>query len=111
MSFKIIATLRFAKDLKRLIRKYPSLKNEYAQLVASLKRNPIQGTPIGRSCYKIRLAVASKGKGKSGGARVITLLVLDDAVLFLVAIYDKSAKKHIADKALQDLLRHVSISM
>jgi mRNA-degrading endonuclease RelE of RelBE toxin-antitoxin system len=72
MSYNIVVTAYFSKHLKRLVKKFPSLKKEFAQLIASLKENPVQGTNLDNNCYKIRLAIASKQKGKSGGARVIT---------------------------------------
>lgn len=72
MSYNIIATPKFRKEIKRLAKKFHSLKNEFATLIETLQQNPTYGTPIGNSCYKIRLAVASKNKGKSGGRRVIT---------------------------------------
>ena len=72
MSFNLLTTSKFDKELKRLAKKYPSLKKEFSTLIFSLKENPTQGTSIGNNCYKIRLAIASKRKGKSGGARVIT---------------------------------------
>ena len=59
---------RFASDFKRLHKKYTSLEEEIEELGQELRRNPTMGTPIGHSCYKIRLAIKSKGKGKSGGA-------------------------------------------
>jgi mRNA-degrading endonuclease RelE of RelBE toxin-antitoxin system len=72
MSYNVITVPRFEKELKRLAKKYPSLKGEFGELIQSLKHNPEQGTPLGNHCFKIRLSIASKGKGKSGGARVIT---------------------------------------
>ena len=67
MSYNIEATGYFKSQLKRLVKKYPSLKSEMSHLLESLEVNPKQGSPLGRECYKIRLAVGSKGKGKSGG--------------------------------------------
>jgi mRNA-degrading endonuclease RelE of RelBE toxin-antitoxin system len=72
MSYKVRTIPNFEKALKRLAKKYPSLKLEYVALLDSLEQNPEQGTPIGNHCFKIRIAIASKGKGKSGGARVIS---------------------------------------
>lgn len=72
MSYNIIASADFHKELKSLVKKFPSLKNEYALLVGELESNPAIGTGIGNNCYKIRLAIRSKGRGKSGGARVIS---------------------------------------
>ena len=65
---------------------------------------PDKGTPIGNECFKIRLAIASKGKGKSGGARIITYLSVTDEMIVLLSIYDKSEKEDISDKELLKLL-------
>lgn len=93
MSYEVIAIPRFARDIKRLAKKYSSLKTEYAELVSTLSADPNQGTPLGNDCYKIRLAIASKGKGKSGSARL--------------TIYDKSEKDSVSDKALNELLGQI----
>jgi mRNA-degrading endonuclease RelE of RelBE toxin-antitoxin system len=108
MSYKIKTIPRFEKDLKRLAKKYPSLKIEYVELVESLKEEPQQGTSIGNSCYKIRLAIASKGKGKSGGARVITYLQVIDTTIFLLTMYDKSEQEDISDKELEELIKELN---
>ena len=92
MSYSIIPTLRFEKELKRLAKKFPSLKNEFAQLIADITENPEAGTFIGNNCYKIRLAIGSKGKGKTGGARVITYLYIETETVYLLTIYDKGEK-------------------
>ena len=107
MSYKVKAIPKFEKNLKRLAKKYPSLKSEYTNLVKSLKENPKQGTFIGHNCYKIRLAIASKGKGKSGGARVITNFVVADDLVYLLTIYDKSEKENLSDKELWELLKFI----
>ena len=104
MSYKIKATQRFEKELKRLLKKYPSLKSEYAQLIQLLEKDNNYGTPIGNNCYKIRLAIASKGKGKSGGARIITFLIHADKELYLISIYDKSEKENILPKELHQAI-------
>jgi len=72
MNYKVENTSYFTRQLKRLVKKYPSVKKEMIRLIESLESDPQQGTPLGKDCYKIRLAITSKGKGKSGGARVIT---------------------------------------
>lgn len=108
MSYKVITIPRFEKDLKRLVKKYPSLKNEFIALVLSLKKQPEQGTALGSNCYKIRLSIASKGKGKSGGARVITCLQVLDTAIYLLTIYDKAEQENIPDKDLRDLLAYIT---
>jgi len=108
MSYNVQSIAVFEKQTKRLLKKYPSLKFELLQLVQSLKQNPEQGTSIGKSCFKIRIAIASKGKGKRGGARVITNFIITDNTVYLLSIYDKSEKDNLSDKELEELLKYLS---
>jgi len=85
VSFKILTIPLFDKQLKRL-------------------SNPSQGAEIKENCFKIRLAIKSKGKGKSGGGRVVTTIFKDGEIIYLLAIYDKSEKASISDKELEILL-------
>ena len=105
MSFKVLTTSDFKRDSKELLKKYKSLKDEVLDLVASLEKDPMQGTSLGNDCYKIRLAIKSKGKGKSGGARVITCAKVVDGFVYLLTIYSKSEKDNISDKELQELIK------
>lgn len=107
MSYNVLTIPPFDKQLKRLAKKYPSLKKEFAELLESLEQEPEQGTNLGNNCYKIRIAIASKGKGKSGGARVITNFVIAEETVFLISIYDKSEKENLTDKELDELLKYV----
>lgn len=90
MSYKVKTIPKFDKELKRLAKKYPSLKKEFIELVESLKEYPDQGTSLGNDCYKIRLAIASKQKGKSGGARVVTYVQVVQTAVYLLTIFDNS---------------------
>jgi mRNA-degrading endonuclease RelE of RelBE toxin-antitoxin system len=107
MSYNLIAVPTFRKELKKLAKKYPSLKNDLTLLFESLEENPTQGTSLGRNCYKIWLAITSKGKGKSGGSRVITNIVVTEETVYLLSIYDKSDKENLTDKELDELLEEV----
>jgi mRNA-degrading endonuclease RelE of RelBE toxin-antitoxin system len=108
MNYNVIATPRFKRDIKKLAKKYPSLKNEYATLINDLEKNPQQGISLGNNCFKIRISIASKGKGKSGGARVITHIVINDGIVFLLTMYDKADRENITDKELDELLDQLS---
>ena len=77
MNYNVIPIDRFKKEAKRLLKKYSSLKGELLQLERQLSDSPNLGISLGHNVYKIRLAIESKGKGKSGGARVITYLVTE----------------------------------
>ncbi len=110
MSFKVIVTNRFEKEIKRLAKKYPSLKQEFAQLVEDVSENPELGVFLGNNCYKIRLAIKSKGKGKSGGARVITYLYIDAETLYLLSIYDKSETSTITQQELEEMVEGLDLT-
>jgi mRNA-degrading endonuclease RelE of RelBE toxin-antitoxin system len=107
MSYNVSTIAPFDKQLKKLSKKYPSLKIEFASLIEILEKDPIQGVSLGNNCYKIRLSIASKGKGKSGGARVITNIVVDKKNVYLLSIYDKSKKDNITDIELSMLLDNI----
>jgi mRNA-degrading endonuclease RelE of RelBE toxin-antitoxin system len=108
MSYKVESTPPFEKQAKKLAKKYPSLKNDLFQLVESLEINPTQGTSLGNNFYKIRLAITSKAKGKSDGARVITFVKIVNKIVFLASIYDKSEQEDISDKELKWLAEIIS---
>ena len=109
MNFNVIAVESFEKHLKRLSKKYNSLKTEIEQLSTSLENNPLQGEPLGKDCYKIRIYIASKGKGKQGGGRVVTCVKIVAGIVFLLALYDKSEKDNISDTELDILLKLAGI--
>ena len=105
MNYSVKTIAFFEHKAKKLVKKYPSLKQELSELVQSLKTEPKQGTPLGNSCYKIRLSIASKKKGKSGGARIITNVYVAGETVYLLTIYDKSEQEDISDKELLALLK------
>ncbi len=79
-------------------KKYPSLKKELAELFEHLANHPDQGKALGNNFYKIRLAIHSEGKGKSGGARIITYVRIIHSEVYITSIYDKSEKSNITNK-------------
>ena len=107
MSYNIKTISTFEKQASRLSRKYNSLKSELIELVKSLKENPLQGDIIGKNCYKIRLTIESKGKGKSGGARIITNIHICNETVYLLSIYDKSDKDNLSENELIKLLSEI----
>ncbi len=109
MSYSVYPTPDFKKFLKKLTKKYPSLKADLQGLIDTLKEKPDSGLHLGHGIYKIRLAITSKRKGKSGGARVITFLVTQDQEVYLVYIYDKSQLDNITKEQILDLLKKVGL--
>jgi len=105
MSFNIVVTNGFKKHAKSIAKKHRSLKSDLNKLIDSLEENPTQGEALGKDCYKLRMAISSKGKGKSGGSRIITCVKIIEQNAYLLTIFDKSDKKNISDKELDELLR------
>jgi mRNA-degrading endonuclease RelE of RelBE toxin-antitoxin system len=109
MSFKIISIPSFDKELKILSKKHRSVPKDYEKLLDDLEKNPKIGDEIIQNCFKIRMAISSKGKEKSGGARVITFVYIQDETVYLLSIYDKSDQENISDKELRDLIQSLDL--
>jgi len=108
MNCKIETTPDFARELKQLAKRYSSMKEDYRNFLDALRKSPLQGEPLGMHLRKVRFPIASKTKGKSGGARVITHTVLmetDGANITLVTIYDKSDMASISNHDLRKLMK------
>ena len=102
----------FAKEAKRLAKKYPSFKQDYKDFLVSIMNNPLQGDEITKNIRKIRMAI--KAKGKSGGARVITFNILTDIenghVVFLL-LYDKKDASTVKVNVVKQLVRDMGLDL
>ena len=118
MNVSINITKGFKRQAKPLLKKYISLKTELLELQVDLSKNPTMGVQTGEDIYKIRLKVKSKGKGKSGGLRVITFvetIIITDVInedesafsVNLIAIYDKSDTESLSISEIEALLREI----
>lgn len=114
MKVEINVTESFKKAARPLIRRYRSFLDDLTSLEKDLIQNPTLGASLGGNVYKIRLRIKSKGKGKSGGARVISLVeflveVNSDrsTVVNLITVYDKSDQSDISDRELRKLIAAV----
>ena len=109
MRYRIKTHQDFDKEFKRLCKKYSSLKADLSALGKSLSENPDQGTSLGKGVRKVRMAIVSKGKGKSHGARVITyteaIVCADNEGTVLLTIYDKADRDSISAAEIDELLR------
>lgn len=108
MKYNIIATPLFQKNIKRLAKRYLSLRKDYDVFLSELKANPQMGIDLGGGLHKIRMRIADKNKGKSGGARVITFNVIvatEESHLYLVCIYDKSERENMTTDEIRSILK------
>jgi mRNA-degrading endonuclease RelE of RelBE toxin-antitoxin system len=104
----------FERGAKALRKKYPSFENDYDTFLNELEANPFAGESLGQHTYKHRMAIASKGKGKSGGARVITYNLQqvseEEVLITLMSIYDKSDMENVSDAYLRSLVKQIEAS-
>jgi mRNA-degrading endonuclease RelE of RelBE toxin-antitoxin system len=104
MNFEIISLPIFDKQVKRLSKKYPSIRKDLVVFTNELLQNPKQGSSLGKNLYKVRMAIASKGKGKSGGARVVTYVKVVNNKIYLAFIYDKNELDSLNQKQLDEII-------
>ena len=112
MNWTISTVPDFDREAKRLAKKYKSLRSDLSQLKDELNQNPFLGVEILPGVRKIRLAIASKGKGKSGGARIISFIAVTDCNngdIILLYIYDKSESPNIQTDYLKKLLKDLDL--
>ncbi len=107
MNYNVETIPFFDKQAKRLAKKHKSLKNDLTKLIENLEKEPKQGIDLGNNVYKIRLLIKSKGKGKSGGARVITHIRVTKKIVFLLSVFDKSEQSTITDKQIAELMKQI----
>jgi len=106
MNYKVVTTKKFEREFKLLSKKYHSLDNDYEILIKELEKKPTMGYELGGNIRKVRMAIASKNRGKSGGARVITYNLLVDAEnakIYLLTIYDKGKQDSISKEEIKFL--------
>ena len=112
MSLEIVRSDYFTSEFKRLAKRYRSLAKDYEAFLESLKANPLQGVEIAPHVRKIRMAVASKGRGKSGGARVITfnaLVTEHDGTVYLLLVYDKADTSNVKMKVVKEVIKEMGL--
>ncbi|HBX44283.1 addiction module toxin RelE [Limibacterium fermenti] len=104
MNFEIILTPNFEKEAKALQKKYPSFKSDLIELITVLVKDPMIGVEVYKNCFKIRFPIKSKGKGKSGGGRLVICVRVMQEKIYLLSVFDKSEKENVTDAFLRQLL-------
>lgn len=101
----------FERRAKALAKKYKSFVDDYEVFLNDLERNPFQGVSLGNSIYKTRMKISSKGKGKSGGARVLTYNVSEEhperIVITLMTVFDKNEMENVSDAYIKSLIKEL----
>ena len=110
MNYSIDTLPSFDKKVKKLAKKYKSLKSDLRELVKELMQNPTVGADLGNGVRKVRMAISDKGKGKSHGARVITyttIISVEEGIITLLDIYDKAEQNTSTEKEISLLLKEI----
>jgi len=103
MNFEVAP--EFEKSLRRLYKKYPSLKADYLAFLSELEKNPMLGDEIFPNCRKVHIAIKSKGKGKRGGGRIIFYFEIVEDLIILLFIYDKSEIENVQTAFIEQILQ------
>lgn len=114
MSFDVLPTSHFLKEVKALAKRYRSIKSDLNDLIDTLEIDPYQGVELAPGVRKIRVAITSKGRGKSGGARVITYTVAYTASVktgkvYLLDIYDKSVSSTVDISVIKEMIQNLEL--
>jgi hypothetical protein len=104
VSYSVTVSVSFKREAKKLKKRHKSLSVDIEKLIDSLEADPTQGTALGQNCYKIRLNISAKRKGKRGGARVITHVRVVGEIVYLLSIYDKSDKENVSEAEIDAFL-------
>ena len=104
MNYKIDIIPRFEKDVKKLKKKFPKLKNDLTSFINELSSNPELGINLGENIFKIKIPNSSIPTGKSGGFRIITYFKKDD-ILYLVTMYSKTEQDSILTEKLKRIVK------
>jgi mRNA-degrading endonuclease RelE of RelBE toxin-antitoxin system len=109
MNFRVKTTPDFDKEVKRIAKKHKGIVESVSKLIDDLETNPLLGTNLGQNVYKVRLAISGTNKGKSGGARVITYVVIVKETVFLADIYLKSEQDSVENEEVIQRLKDFGI--
>jgi mRNA-degrading endonuclease RelE of RelBE toxin-antitoxin system len=66
MNYKIDTIPRFEKDVKKLKKRFPKIKNDLVKFINELSLNPELGINLGENIYKVRILNSSIPTGQSG---------------------------------------------
>lgn len=113
MSYSIRTIKSFDKEVKRLSKRYRSLKQDLIAFIEELQNNPYGGVDLGNNIHKVRMTISSKGKGKSHGARIITstsaIISREEGEITLLYIYDKSERSSLTDGFIAQLVEEARL--
>lgn len=112
MKYSLVVQPTFLKAAKQLGKRYPSFVDDLVRFREDLLAQPEQGVDLGGGLRKIRMRIRSKGRGKSGGARVIAytaIVAMEESTIHLLFLYDKADRSTVSKKDLEILLEECGL--
>lgn len=112
MNIEIRTSVYFDREFRKLSKRYKSLANDFRLFIKELQSENVHGKEVIKGLFKYRMAITSKNKGKSGGARIISneiLLSVDEKTIVLLAIYDKSDRSNIPNSIIKELQKQAGL--
>jgi len=109
---RIIITEPFRRKLKKLEKKYPSIKNDLSGLLSDMEDGKISGDPIPglfNKVFKVRAGSSDMKKGKSGGFRIIYYVDNENGEIYLLTVYAKTKNENIPVKDIQAVLKELDL--
>lgn len=114
MQYKISFTSQFTTEFKHLSKRHRSLLTDFETFKDSLMADPFQGVELSPGIRKIRLTISSKGRGKSGSARVITATAViseEEGRIGFLYIYDKADASSVKLNVIKEMARELGFEM
>lgn len=114
MNFEIQTSSYFDAEAKRLAKRHRSFIDDLVAFQTSILNNPYQGTELAPGIRKIRMTIASKGRGSSGGARVITLTYAvseTKGVVILLLLYDKADSSSVNVSIVKQIIKDLGFDL
>jgi len=108
MSYEVRVVDEFKKDVKKLLKKYRSIKTDILNLIENLEEDYNIGINLGSNLYKIRVKNSDIG-GKSGGYRVIYYTKLTNGRIYLLTIFSKTQKENIDITSLKPIVDKIEL--
>jgi mRNA-degrading endonuclease RelE of RelBE toxin-antitoxin system len=110
---KVIESDEFRKDIKKLGKRYRSVKQDVRALISQLEAGETPGDRITGNkypVYKVRLQNSDINKGLSAGYRVIYYIQTLEAIL-LTKIYSKSDRSNIRNEEIESIIEQYMLEI
>ncbi len=107
--FKVFPTQNFIDEAVEISKKYHNIKKDFTELRKELQKDPRKGDDLGAGMYKVRMAITEKGDGKSGGARVIVFVKVEEQEVYVLSVFLKSQYETAITSALKDRIKNLML--